>query len=153
MTITVTGTLGSYGSASFSFGLTIVSVCSTATITTSTPPTTQTYVISETASVLTFTPFTVSSSFCSLTYSLLLQDSSSINTNLITFTASPSPPSMSTYSTNTALKGSYPLQLVAAVVGYSSITSNVDFTLNINDICTVTVITTQSIPNYTYDIN
>jgi hypothetical protein len=70
---------------------------------------------------------------------------------LIIFTAST--PSISVYTTSSSYDGTtYTLKIIGTVTGFT--TSNfATFTLNILSICTITTLTSNTIPNYRYDIS
>jgi hypothetical protein len=81
---------------------------------------------------------------------MTLADGTSLTPTPVTFTASSH--SISTYTTNAAMIGTYSLLIKGTVTGYTN-TNSVAFTLNVNDACSVTTITSTSISSYSYDID
>jgi hypothetical protein len=94
-------------------------------------------------------PFTFNDTNCgSVTYSITTSGGAAVDSSVIT--VDNITPSITTYTSDSAKIGAYPLQITGSISGYASKTVSATFTLNIADCCLGTSIISASIPDYTY---
>jgi 3-polyprenyl-4-hydroxybenzoate decarboxylase len=142
-TIDITGTLGSYGSSSISFTLTVTNPCLSVTLST-TAVGSQTYTIGDSLETITFDAFTasVSGSLCgTITYAAT--ETSPTAGSLPGFITYPytTDYEFSVYSTDITQANTYTIEITGTLASYTS--TSITFTLTVVNPClSVTLATT-----------